>query len=72
MHYKSGLIGLTGTLDNIFKQRNCTPGSSNENPPAKTLRTKNSTDTRTDATCVGRPCISAVSQMNQISDLAMD
>ena len=39
MHYKSGLIDLTETLENIFKQRNCTPGSSKENPPAKRLKT---------------------------------
>ena len=49
-HYS--LTGLTETLVDIFKQRNRTPGSSNEEPPAKRMRTQTSTDTRANATCV--------------------
>ena len=44
--FKSGLTGLTETLVDIFKQRNRTPGSSNEGPPAKRIRPQTSTDTR--------------------------
>ena len=32
--FKFSLTGLTETLVDIFKQRNRTPGSSNEEPPA--------------------------------------
>ena len=49
---KSGLTGLTETLADIFKQRNRTPGSSNEEPPAKRIRPQTSTDTRANAKCV--------------------
>ena len=50
--FKSGLTGLTETLVDIFKQRNRTPGSSNEEPPAKRIRPQTSTDTRANAKCV--------------------
>ena len=50
--FKSGLTGLTETLVDIFKQRNKTPCSSNEEPPAKRIRNQTSTDTRANATCV--------------------
>ena len=49
---KSGLTGLTETLADIFKQRNRTPGSSNEEPPAKRIRPQTSTDTKANAQCV--------------------
>ena len=42
--FKSGLTGLTETLVDIFKQRNRTPGSSNEEPPAKRIRPQTSTE----------------------------
>ena len=50
--FKSGLTGLTETFVHIFKQRNRTPGSSNEEPPAKRIRPQTSTDTRANAKCV--------------------
>ena len=50
--FKSGLTGLTETLVDIFKQRNRTPGSSNEEPPAKRIRPQTSTDTRANTKCV--------------------
>ena len=43
------LQALTETLVDIFKQRNRTPGSSNEEPPAKRIRPQTSTDTRANA-----------------------
>ena len=43
------LQALTETLVDIFKQRNGTPGSSNEEPPAKRIRPQTSTDTRANA-----------------------
>ena len=51
--FKSGLTGLTETLVDIFKQRKRTPGSFNEEPPAKRIRPQTSSgDTRTNAKCV--------------------
>ena len=50
--FKSRLTGLTETLADIFKQRNRTPDSSNEKPPAKKIRPQSSTDTRVNAKCV--------------------
>ena len=50
--FKSAHTALTETLVYIFKQRNRTPGSSNEEPPAKRIRPQTSTDTRANATCV--------------------
>ena len=50
--FKSGLKGLTETLIDIFKQINNLPGSSSDEPPAKRIRAKISTDTRANATCV--------------------
>ena len=47
--FKFSLTGLTETLVDIFKQRNRTPGSSNEEPPAKRIRPQTSTDTRANA-----------------------
>ena len=44
--FKSGFTGVTQTLVDIFKQRNRTPASSNEGPPAKRIRPQTSTDTR--------------------------
>ena len=49
---KSGLKGLTETLIDIFKQINNLPGSSSDEPPAKRIRAKISTDTRANSTCV--------------------
>ena len=40
------------TLVDIFTQRTRTPGSSNEEPPAKRIRPQTSTDTRANAKCV--------------------
>ena len=37
--FKPGLTGLTETFVDLFKQRNETPGSSNEEPPATALVT---------------------------------
>ena len=50
--FKFSLTGLTETLVDIFKQRNRTPGSSNEEPPANWIRPQTSTDTRADGKCV--------------------
>ena len=47
--FKSSLTGLTETLIHIFKQRNRTPGSSNEEPPANRIRPQASTDTKDNA-----------------------
>ena len=50
--FQSGLTGLTETLVDILKQRNRTPGSSNEEPPTKRIRPQTSTDTKANASCV--------------------
>ena len=50
--FKSGLTGLTEALVGIFKQRNMTLGSSNEEPPAKRIRPQTSTDTMANANCL--------------------
>ena len=50
--FKPGLTGFTETLADVFKQRNRTLGSSNEEPPAKRIRPQTSTDTRANAKCV--------------------
>ena len=50
--FKSRLTGLTETLADIWKQRNRTPDSSNEKPPAKRIRPQRSNDTRGNAKCV--------------------
>ena len=50
--FKSRLTGLTETLVDIFKQRNRTPDSFNERPPAKRIRPQSITDTRVNAKCV--------------------
>ena len=48
--FKSGLTGLTETLEDIFRLRNRTPGSTNEEPPAERIRPQTSTDTRANNT----------------------
>ena len=48
--FKPGLTSLTETLENIFRQRNRTPGSTNEEPPTKRIRPQTSTDTRANNT----------------------
>ena len=40
--FKSGLTGLTETLVDIFKQRNRTPGSSNQELPTTRIRPQTS------------------------------
>ena len=49
--FKSGLTGLTETLVDIFKQRNRTPGSSNQELPTTRIRPQTSTGTRANAKC---------------------